>query len=1110
MRLIFQHRILMITTPIRVLGESIGVLAELYFAKDELSQITSLGRIGSSGETYLFDRNGIMNSDSRFNTTLEKLGLLNPGQSAVSNVRLYDPGINLMYNTSAERSMTALTLMARSATAGESSKNVSGYRDYRGVPVIGAWRWSPELNMGITTEIDLEEALSSYYSARFIIIALLSLCLFLLLILATSLYHMVKRANTELREAALNLESQVKERTQQLEKAMHDLYQEQAVLQGLFDAIPDPIFCKDAQKRYIKGNKAFFEAFNKSSDQVIGMTDAQIAHEKDQIFFDQTDDEVLATGKPLVIERATHQENNPEAVFETKKSLLRFANNEAPGILGISRDITQMKKNKEKLIQTSLEAQAANKAKSEFLARMSHEIRTPMNGVLGMLDLVMNSSLNADQVNKLNVAKSSARSLLGIINDILDFSRVEAGKLELEQLDFNLQTLLEDSAKALAIKAEAKGIELLVDVTRVEQLMVKGDPMRIRQVITNLLNNAIKFTKEGQVLLSAESYLQDDLSGSPKVQFVCKVTDSGIGIPKDKIGNLFESFSQVDSSTTRLYGGSGLGLAISKRLLDLMKGEINAQSTLGKGSCFTFEVGLIKSSLKPKSLPDLDISNWRVLIVDDNPTNLDILSSQLLNIGVSCSTAIDAASGLSMIKQSDTQFDLVITDMNMPNMDGLSFTKLLRQQVPYGKQLKVLMLSSISFNVSSSELNALGLDGCLLKPVATVDLFNTIKLVASADTHDGEAQAITEQSLLGLNPNSSDDGYRWPSYHRVLVVEDNPINQLVAQGLMQQYRLNYDLAEDGEVALNMLRDSDAEQPFTLILMDCQMPVLDGYSATKKIRLSEAGARYSDIPIVAMTANALKGDREKCIAAGMNDYVAKPIDSGHLMNALQKGFSLCPSHLLQHATNYVHTEHIHYPHTKALILPTAPLKSMDWQHKAPSLSLSPDIYIQSLSLFNEQNSQLSFPDNPQAMHDFKAYLHTLKGSSGNLGFEMLFACCQALEDKIEQNTITHSDIEQLNSRIEDSVDDARALIEANAAFDINARTSEEKGEEARALNEIYADIEKYAKNREFVPYALVNELKAMAIKHPNEQKLSEVIKALDHFDYDNLSNILAGP
>ncbi|MFC4701678.1 response regulator [Glaciecola siphonariae] len=1106
-----QRSILLITAPVRVNGEVLAVLAGIYFAHQELSDIALLGRIGESGETYLFDRKGIMSTDSRFNSTLEKISLIEPAQSAIMNIRLYDPGVNLIYNTDAERAMDRLTLMARSAIAGQSAKNTQGYRDYRGVTVIGAWRWSDALNMGITTEIDLEEALSSYYSARTVIIILLLACLSVVLILAAFLFSKLSRANRKLSQAARTLEDQVKERTAQLERAMQELRDEQAVLQGLFDAIPDPIFCKDNEKRYIKGNHAFFDIFDKAPEEVIGRTDKEITHQQDQDIFSQTDDEVLRSGKPLVMERVGNHEDGTNRVFETKKSLLPFADKKAPGILGISRDITAQRKNEDRLIQASIDAQAANKAKSEFLARMSHEIRTPMNGVLGMLDLVLASSLTADQSNKLNVAKTSAASLLGIINDILDFSRVEAGKMELEQLDFSPIQQLEDAAKALAIKAEEKSLELLVDVTKIEHAMLIGDPMRLRQIVTNLLNNAIKFTAEGQVVLRAETQLDSDGS----IKLTCAVSDSGIGIPSEKLKGLFESFSQVDSSTTRVYGGSGLGLAISKRLCELMGGSISVSSELGQGSCFEFSVRCMPSSLKPQKLPDLDLSNWHVLIVDDNQTNLDILSNQLAKMGISSHSAISAKSALFEIEHTERAFDLVITDMNMPVMDGLALTRTLRQR-PDTDHIKILMLSSMSFNVSSSELNEMGLDGCLLKPVSTIDLFNTIKLVAGNDPQSKRSHAITEQSLVGLSAKLPAKEDTWPDYHRILIVEDNAVNRMVAEGLMQQFSLRYSLAEDGQQAIDTLLNSPDDQPFTLVLMDCQMPVLDGYSATRKIRSAAASERYSNIPIIAMTANALKGDREKCLEAGMNDHVPKPIDTGTLKKALIEGFAQCPAHLTGYTMRSDDTagaqQKADQTMQMGINMPQAPLLTMNWDENPPSLAAQPDFYVKSLALYIKQYEHFSFANN-EANNKIEAAnapdtqlrqdIHTLKGGSGNLGFVKLFSACIEIEKRLEDGVSNDADLAQIDYLLSSSVHDAKAMLEVNIRSVQNASEQDTK----RSQSDILLDIEAYTNNNELVPFALLNELKTIASNKPDDLQLKNMIDALEHFDYSSFTTIL---
>jgi PAS domain S-box-containing protein len=1078
---------LSIVSPIIKNQRIIGLLGTFYDPRANLSEITALGRIGESGETYLFNKQGVMLSDSRFTSALRGLELLNQEQSSILNIPLFDPGFNMLELTNKPGATQKLTLMAESAIKGNKDSNIFGYRDYRGVPVVGTWQWIDDLNMGITTEVDLREALNSYYGSRWVILVLVAISLFITFVLGAIMAIKSLQKSAALHAAADLLEQEVANRTQELKDALDTLESEQIVLQCLFDNIPDPIFCKDNNKRYIKGNNAFFKVFNRQAQDVIGHTDDEITNEKDRAFFLDTDQEVLDTGKTLVFERVANHENYKNRIFETRKSLIPFPGDVAPGIIAISRDITEQRRTEASLKQASIDAQAANKAKSEFLARMSHEIRTPMNGVIGMLELVLDTKLTDEQIQKLDVAKSSAKSLLGIINDILDFSRVEANKLTLDTIDFNLPKLVEDTAKALAIRAEAKGIELLVDVTPVKHLMVMGDPMRIRQIITNLLNNAIKFTETGQIHIYANTLFVDN-----KLTFTCSVSDTGIGIPEDKIEHLFDSFTQVDSSTTRIYGGSGLGLAICKRLCELMNGQVGVQSKIDKGSIFTFSVALEPSELDSKQIPPLSVTGLNVLVVDDNPINLDILTNQLSNISLNPTCESDPLKALLMLQENSKRFDFLITDMNMPGMDGLELVEKVRNDERL-RELKIIMLSSMSFNLSRDELKHKGLDGCLLKPIASSDLTDVMRLL-TAD--DAQRSLINEQTLMGYTKPTE---LSLPRYHHVLIVEDNPVNMLVAQGLMKKLGLRCSVTYNGQECIDALLDSNENTTFTLLLMDCQMPVLDGYDATTKIRKGEAGERYKNIPIIAMTANAMQGDKEKCLAYGMNFHVPKPIDTQHLVSVLSESFKLVPDILSKFDMPQRGEPVIDSQDDMAFIIPEEALATMDLKERPPSLLVDPAMYLQSLSVFKQQYQDyvFTFTSNVDNLNSLSKQLHTLKGSAGNMGFHALHDLCFRLEQEINSVQLSPSDIERLNECLKHALNDIELIKNANSSI------VEFKGNK-RAISDVYNEILPYAQKNTFVPLNLVNELKALANDMDERDEIDQVITLLDRFDYVNLT------
>jgi len=558
--------------------------------------------------------------------------------------------------------------------------------------------------------------------------------------------------------------------------------------------------------------------------------------------------------------------------------------------IAIRTNITDRKQAEEKLLSALARAEQASMAKSEFLATMSHEIRTPMNGVLGMLGLLQNTNLNPEQQRRASIAQSSAQSLLTLINDILDYSKVDAGKLELEHLDFNLHTIMSDFIESMAYQAQNKQLELILDLSALDQTMVMGDPGRLRQVLTNLVGNAIKFTEQGEIVIRASLV---DLN-SQGWQLNCSITDTGIGIPEDKQDLLFDSFSQVDASTTRQYGGTGLGLAIVKKLTQLMGGNITVSSRQGKGSCFAFSINLQKSQHKNQKLPQVDMKSLNLLIVDDNATNREVICGQLEAWGANVTEAHSGAQALELCEtraSAPSFFDVAFLDMQMPEMDGAELGKKL-QADPRFKDMKLVMMTSMSQQGDAAFFADLGFSAYFPKPTTTSDLFEALSVVAEGDKALQQAQPLvtkhylkTLSSDIASAANNSSQLQQWPEHSKILLVEDNQVNQLVATGILHDLGLKVDIAANGKEALLRLQKNSASKPYSLVLMDCQMPEMDGYEASRQIRAGNAGERYNNICIIAMTANAMVGDKQKCLEAGMDDYLAKPIHADLLFKTL---------------------------------------------------------------------------------------------------------------------------------------------------------------------------------------------------------------------------------
>jgi len=534
----------------------------------------------------------------------------------------------------------------------------------------------------------------------------------------------------------------------------------------------------------------------------------------------------------------------------------------------------------EKLVAARELAEAANKAKSEFLATMSHEIRTPLNGVVGTLGLIEGSALNEQQRRYLKIGRSSAMSLLSVINDILDFSKIEAGKMELSPTDFDLYDVVEEVMEMLAIKACEKRLEMVCTINRSMPRMVQGDADRIRQIIVNLVNNAIKFTPEGAVTLLVAPAINPAASGQPRIRI--SVTDTGVGIPQDRLNRLFKSFSQTDASTTRKYGGTGLGLAICKQLAELMGGSIGVESEPGRGSTFWVELALpvaqgSTQGITQGSTPALheitpvDLKSARVLVIDNFKEQREMIAQTLSSIGIQAETACDGEEGLETLLTASAQgkpFAAVVVDYEMPGLNGFEIAVALQCKPELSGIPKVLISSAM--DLDQSEIQSLGFVSHLIKPIRQSALVNAImKATASSDP--------TEQSLPALAPQSDLPAFSGPRV-RLLLAEDNDINQLIACEMLTRFGFDCTVAPNGKAAVLALQES----AFDVVLMDCQMPEMDGFEATREIRrLEQAGILTIQagrrLPIIALTANALKGDRELCLEAGMDAYATKPFD-----------------------------------------------------------------------------------------------------------------------------------------------------------------------------------------------------------------------------------------
>jgi two-component system sensor histidine kinase/response regulator len=660
---------------------------------------------------------------------------------------------------------------------------------------------------------------------------------------------------------------------------------EHLYMRTLLENIPDKVYFKDKDSRFLMVSRSFVEMLAKDpSDKIVGKTDFDYFTEEHARPAFEGEQRIIATGEPIV--NLSEKETTPDGRVAwglTTKIPVRNLAGEIIGTLGVTKDITQLKETEIELARTRDSAIEASRIKSEFLANMSHEIRTPMNGVIGMTGLLLDTELTPVQHEFAETIRNSADSLLTIINDILDFSKIEAGKLSFETLDFDLVETVEGALDMFAERARHKGIELACEIPADMPKRLRGDPGRLRQVITNLIGNGIKFTEKGEVIVrvSRERETEQD------VVVAFSVKDTGIGIPEDVQGRLFQAFTQADSSTTRRFGGTGLGLAISRQLVAMMGGEIGVRSEPGKGSTFWFSARLDKQTgpiEPPPSIYFRDLFDLRVLVVDDNATNRQILRHQLFAWKMQKGSASNGFEALELLRAAAAEgkpYDLALLDMQMPEMDGMTLARAIKAD-PAISGARLIILTSMGYMHTQDELKAAGVDAYLVKPVKQSRLFDCLVNVLGR----AAAEHVQDKPSREAAPAKASEEPSPMGHAKILLAEDNIVNQKVALAQLKALGFAADAVANGQEVLTALK----QVPYDIIFMDCQMPEMDGYEASRMIRQAEKTGHANwkaPVRIIAMTANAMTGDREKCLAAGMDDYLSKPVRRNELQSALLK-------------------------------------------------------------------------------------------------------------------------------------------------------------------------------------------------------------------------------
>ena len=911
-----------------------------------------------------------------------------------------------------------------------------------------------------------------------------------------------------------------------------DLLEAKDRLQAIIDGVHSLVFIKNTQGQHLLVNSYFEEAFDIKKEDVIGKTDLDIFPSEIAEQIMEVDRKVIATGEAIHLEvPIPHQDGNIH-IHLTEKFPLFNKKGEVYAMCGLATDISHQKDIERELQQAKMTAEEATRAKSDFLANMSHEIRTPMNAVIGMSHLALKTELTPKQQDYLNKIQSSANSLLGIINDILDFSKIEAGKLDMETVEFNLDDVLGNLANLVTVKAQEKEeLEVLFAAAREVPRFLVGDPLRLGQVLINLANNAVKFTESGEIVVSTELLEQTETGLTIKFS----VRDTGIGLTKDQIGKLFQSFSQADTSTTRKFGGTGLGLTISKRLVNMMGGEIWVESEAGQGTTFSFtaKFGLGKETVKKRLVPSTDLRGMKVLVVDDSVTSRNILQDILASFSFEVTLAASAEEGLEEIQRADTDqpYELVLMDWKMPGMDGLEASEHIKNHQNLGKIPSIILVTAYGREELMQQIEQIGLDGFLIKPIGPSVLFDTIM--------QAFGEGIPKRSRVAERKKEIED-LKGIQGAQVLLVEDNEINQQVAMEILQGAGLNVTVANDGQEGV----DAAMQNQYDAILMDIQMPVMDGYEATKRIRNAEFGMRNgegelkaqgsklkardktqdsnlqprtSSIPIIAMTAHAMAGDDKKSIEAGMNDHITKPIEPDQLFATLQKWIKPVAERAAVQKPSVLDAppepDQV-VPHEEALpeSLPgfnlAAGLERL-MGNKRLYRKLLVDFGTKYTETAREIREALDAKDFDQA----HSLVHNLKGLAGNLEATDLQAAAVEMEKLVKGQTAkasSNKDIKQRFKELENALDQVLNAVRTLVSLDENKTTASSGETIASVPPELIKKVTE--KIKAAVEMGDVMKIKSIAEELKSKSDAvapfcDELVRLAEDFDFDGIQRFM---